>query len=260
MTTALINPQLELTVQGTSAEGMQDYHALSTLTALESWNFMFESIGELPQLAQDMGTIGLDLHGGETSSLSFSLSTEQDMPFSIFPLEGSANLYESPGSTSISTGLSEAGISTDQEMPKAKQAKKARRRRSETEKKENIKQRNRMAASKCRRKKKAKVDELKETKSSLEARNNDLHMEYQRLRQEIGQIKSDLIHHTECNDANINRWVEGEAKSYIEKLVRNNERQRMESISSTDGVINAVDLSFLHETAMPSKDTYMGLD
>lgn len=117
-----------------------------------------------------------------------------------------------------------------------------------------------MAASKCRRKKKAKVDELKETKSSLEVRNNDLHMEYQRLRQEIGQIKSDLIHHTECNDANINRWVEGEAKSYIEKLVRNNERQRMESISSTDGVINAVDLSFLHETAMPSKDTYMGLD
>ncbi|KAL7908524.1 hypothetical protein GGI35DRAFT_405795 [Trichoderma velutinum] len=260
MTAAFIDPQLKLIVQGTSAEGMQYHHPLSTLTAFEPWNSMFESIGELPQPAQDMGMMGSDLYSDETSSLSFSLSTEQDMKFPLSPLEGSANLDESPGGTSISTGLSEAGTSTDQKTPKAKQAKKARRRRSETEKKKQIKQRNRVAASKCRQKKKAKVDELKEIKSSLEARNNDLHMEYQRLRQEIGQVKSDLIHHTECNDSNINRWVENEAKGYVEKLVRNDERQRMGSISSADGVVDAMHMSSLHETAMLSKDPYMGLD
>jgi flagellar biosynthesis GTPase FlhF len=210
---------------------------------------MFELIGELPQPAQDMVVMGSDLHSDETSSLSFSLSTEQDMQFPLSPLEGSANLNESPGGTSMSTGLSEAGtLSTDQKTPKAKEAKKARWRRSETEKKEQIKQRNRVAASKCRRKKKATVDELKEMKSSLEARNNELHMEYQQLRQEIGRVKSDLIYHNECNDSYINRWVENEAKGYVEKLVRNNERQLM-GIGSADGVVDAVHMSSLHETA-----------
>ncbi|KAL7940058.1 hypothetical protein V8C42DRAFT_349780 [Trichoderma barbatum] len=109
-----------------------------------------------------------------------------------------------------------------EKTPKAKKATKARRCRSEVEKKEQIKQRNRVAASKCRQKKKEKVDELKQMKPSLEARNNDLHIEFQRLRQEIGQVKSDLIHHTECTDPNVNRWVKNEAKGYIEKLVRNN--------------------------------------
>ncbi|KAK0755991.1 hypothetical protein N5P37_011459 [Trichoderma harzianum] len=123
----------------------------------------------------------------------------------------------------------------------------------------HIKQRNRVAASKCRQKKKEKVDELKEMKSSLEARNNDLHMEYQQLRQEIGQVKDELIHHAECNDPNINRWVENEAKGYVVKLVRNNEWQRMGSISSADGVVDVMHMSSLHETAMPSEDPYMGL-
>ncbi|PNP37899.1 hypothetical protein TGAMA5MH_10194 [Trichoderma gamsii] len=183
MTAALIDPQLELTVQGTTAEGMQYYQALSTSTAFELWNFMFKLIGELLQPAQDMGLMGSDLHSDEMSSLSLSLSTEQDMQFPLSPLDGSANFDESPGGISMSPGLSEAGtLSIDQKTPKAKEAKKARRRRSETEKKEQIKQWNRVAASKCRRKKKAMVDELKEMKLSLEARNNELHMEYQQLR------------------------------------------------------------------------------
>jgi hypothetical protein len=44
--------------------------------------------------------------------------------------------------------------------------------------KEQIKQWNRVAALKCWRKKKAKGDELKEMKFSLEVRNNNLYMEY----------------------------------------------------------------------------------
>lgn len=77
-----------------------------------------------------------------------------------------------------------------------------------------------MAASKCQQKKNENMDELKEMMSSLEAHNNDLHTEYQRLCQETGQVKSDLIHHTECDDPNINQWVTNKAKGYVEKLVK----------------------------------------
>lgn len=92
MTAALIDPQLELTVQGTSAGGMQYHYPLSTSTAFEPWNSMFQLIGELPQPAQDVGMMESGLHSNETSSVSFSLSTEQDMQFPLSPLEGSVNL------------------------------------------------------------------------------------------------------------------------------------------------------------------------
>ncbi|KAL7930451.1 hypothetical protein V8C35DRAFT_157623 [Trichoderma chlorosporum] len=260
MAAALVDPQLEMMRQSTAAEGMQYQYPLPTsATTFEPWNSMFESIGEFPQTTQNMATMESDPFSDETSSGSFSLGAEQDMQFPLSPLGGPAGVDESPGATSISTGLSEAGSKADKKAPKAAtKAKKTRRRRSETEKKEQIKQRNRVAASKCRLKKKEKVDELKEMKSSLEARNNALHMEYQRLRQEIGRVKSDLIHHTDCNDPNINRWVENEAKGYVEKLVRNDERQRMGSIGSLSGASDAYTRS-VHETAMSSADPYMGL-
>lgn len=199
-----------------------------------------------------------DFHSDETSSVSFSLGTGQDIQFPLSPLGDTVNMDESPGNTSISTALSEAGTSADKKTTKTTthtKAKKTRRRRSETEKKEQIKQRNRVAASKCRQKKKEKVDELKEIKQSLEARNHDLHVEYQRLRQEIGRVKSDLIHHTECNDPNIDRWVENEAKGYVQKLVRNDEQQRMGSIGSADGFAEVMRMNSIHEAG----DPYMGL-
>ncbi|KAL7910152.1 hypothetical protein GGI35DRAFT_357078 [Trichoderma velutinum] len=258
MTAALIDPQLQLMDQGTAIQGMQFQYPLPT-TTFEPWNSMFESIGEFPRSAQHMDLVDSDLHSEESSSVSFSLG-EQDMQFPLSPLVNTASVDESPGNTSISTGLSEAGANADKKASKATttRVKKARRRRSETEKKEQIKQRNRVAASKCRMKKKEKVDELKEIKSSLEARNHDLHMEFQRLRQEIGQVKSDLIHHTECNDPNINRWVENEAKGYVQKLVRKGEeeeQQRMASIGSADGFANVMRMNSIHEAG----DPYMGL-
>ncbi|KAL7955866.1 hypothetical protein V8C34DRAFT_290432 [Trichoderma compactum] len=259
MTAALIDPQLELMDQGTAIQGMQYHYPLPTIATFEPWSSMFESMGEFPRSAPDnMDLMDSDLRSDESSSLSFSLG-DQDMQFPLSPLGNAANIDESPRNTSISTGLSEAGTSADKTTTKATstKVKKPRRRRSETEKKEQIKQRNRVAASKCRQKKKEKVDELKEIKQSLEARNHDLHAEYQRLRQEIGQVKSHLIHHTECSDPNIDRWVENEAKGYVQKLVRKEEeqRQRMGSIGSSDGFAEAMRVSSIHEAG----DPYMGL-
>ncbi|KAK4074432.1 transcriptional regulator family: bZIP [Trichoderma aggressivum f. europaeum] len=257
MTAVLIDPQLELLDQGTAIQGTQYQYPLPT-TVFESWNSLFESTGDFPPSAQEgLDLMDSDLHSDESSSLSLSLGNEQDVQFPLSPLGNTAIVDESPGNTSISTGLSEAGASADKTTTKATapKVKRPRRRRSETEKREQIKQRNRVAASKCRQKKKEKVDELKEIKNSLEARNHDLHVEFQRLRQEIGQVKSHLIQHTECNDPNINRWVENEAKGFVQKLVRKEEeeqQQRIGSIGSSDGFAEAMRVSSI-------QDPYMGL-
>ncbi|KAK4069022.1 transcriptional regulator family: bZIP [Trichoderma harzianum] len=258
MAATLIDPQLELMDQGIAIEGMQCQYPLPT-SAFEPWGSMFESMGEFPRSAQEEGMMDSDLHSDESSSVSLSLSrslgADQDLLFPLSPPEGIANVDESPGNTSISAGLSEAGTNADKKTSTATKAKRTRRRRSEAEKKEQIKQRNRVAASKCRQKKKEKVDELKEIKSSLEARNKDLLMEYRRLRQEVGQVKSHLIHHTECNDPNIDSWVENEAKGYVQKLLHNDNEQRIGSIGSADGFAGA-----MHMRSVPGAgDPYMGL-
>ncbi|KAL7800043.1 hypothetical protein V8C37DRAFT_363861 [Trichoderma ceciliae] len=266
MPEAPIDPQLELLGQGNAAESLQ--YSLSTSTCFEPWTSMFESIGEFPQPMQGVGMMDSAFQSDTDSSTCYSLGNEQDVRFPLSPLD------KSPGNTSISTGRSESGASANKNASKATKGKKRHRRnRSATEKKELIKQRNRVAASKCRMKKKEKVDELKEIKSSLEARNNDLHMEFQRLRREIGQVKSDLIHHTECNDPNIDRWVENEVKGCVQKLVRNEEQERQHqeqerqrqhrqqrTLGNSNGAVDTIQMHSLHQVSdLQYGDPYMGL-
>ncbi|KAL6866711.1 hypothetical protein J3F83DRAFT_740901 [Trichoderma novae-zelandiae] len=258
--TTLIDPRLQMMDPGSTAGHLQ----YPLPTSFESWSSLFEPL-DFPPPAQDLRMIENDFQSDSASPVSPLRKTGHDFGSPLSPLEDMLDLDESPGNTSISTGRSESGTSSaDRKAPSTTKAKRSRRRRcSETEKRDMIKQRNRVAASKCRQKKKEKVDELKEMKSSLEARNKQLHLEFQRLRQELGQIKSQLIHHTDCGDPNINRWVENEAQSYVQKLVRNGEQRRLRSIgsiSSTDGVVDGIRMHSLHATAaMPSDDPYMGL-
>lgn len=261
MPAAPIDPQIDLLNQGnTNLEAM----AYPYSAPLEPWNSMFDSIGEFAQPTQDTGMMDSDPFSDSASSLSFG--NDQNAEFLMSPVQPSNNWNDSP-STSITTTLSESGANTETNTKTKKSASKStrskkghRRNRSESEKKEQVKQRNRVAASKCRQKKKVKVDELKEMQSALEAQNNNLRMEFQRLRQEIGQVKSDLINHTDCNDPNINRWVENEAKGYVQKLVQDDERQRMASISSSSGNAMMQMQSFEDMSNMPSEDPYMGLE
>ncbi|KAH9901835.1 hypothetical protein F4778DRAFT_127529 [Xylariomycetidae sp. FL2044] len=76
-------------------------------------------------------------------------------------------------------------------------------------------ERNRVAATKCRQKKKEWVSDLEETKFGLESQNNHLQMEYNNLMNEVGQIRSQLMGHAHCGDANINKWIENEAKKFV---------------------------------------------
>ncbi|KAL7816144.1 hypothetical protein V8C26DRAFT_93027 [Trichoderma gracile] len=256
----LIDPQLQMMGAGTSPGSMQ--YPLST--SFDTWSSLFEPLDFAPP-TQDMGMMETGFQSDSASPMSPFRKSEHDFGSSMSPLEGTIDLDDSPGNTSVSTGLSESGTrSTDQKTAKTATPKRSRRRRSEAEKKDIIKQRNRVAASKCRQKKKEKVDELKEMKSSLERRNSELQLEYQRLRQELGEVKSHLIRHTDCNDPNIDRWVENEAKCYVQKLVQTGEQRRLGSVgsvSSADGPVDGLRMRThsLASTGMPSEDPYMGL-
>ncbi|KAI0914217.1 hypothetical protein F4824DRAFT_110335 [Ustulina deusta] len=76
-------------------------------------------------------------------------------------------------------------------------------------------QRNRVAAMKCRKKKKEWVSDLEETKSGLENQNAHLHMELDGLVDEASRIRAQLMAHANCNDSNIDKWIENEAKRFV---------------------------------------------
>ncbi|KAI1191064.1 hypothetical protein F5B17DRAFT_426946 [Nemania serpens] len=76
-------------------------------------------------------------------------------------------------------------------------------------------QRNRVAAMKCRKKKKEWVNDLEETKSGLESQNTHLHMELDGLVDEASRIRAQLMVHANCNDSNIDKWIENEAKRFV---------------------------------------------
>ncbi|KAI1655680.1 hypothetical protein F4813DRAFT_391530 [Daldinia decipiens] len=84
-----------------------------------------------------------------------------------------------------------------------------------TNKRTKFLERNRTAATKCRQKKREWVTGLEGTKFELENQHNLLQGEYSDLKNEITQIKSQLMDHSTCNDPNINKWIENEAKRFV---------------------------------------------
>ncbi|KJK74045.1 hypothetical protein H634G_10671 [Metarhizium anisopliae BRIP 53293] len=79
-------------------------------------------------------------------------------------------------------------------------------------------ERNRVAASNCRKRKKKWVDELEKRNSRLEKRHKDLKTEYLFLVQEISGLKNYIVGHASCHDPNIDIWLESEASKYVCKL------------------------------------------
>ena len=82
-------------------------------------------------------------------------------------------------------------------------------------------ERNCIAASKCRQKKKEWLTDLEANKSKLEKQFKSLHGEYNELMDEVTQLKNSLMTHAGCNDSNIDRWINNEANSYIRRLSQN---------------------------------------
>jgi len=76
-------------------------------------------------------------------------------------------------------------------------------------------ERNRQAASKCRRKKKEWITDLEEARSELEITHSQLTTERSGLVSEVSMMKHQLMSHAGCNDQNIDNWIENEARRFV---------------------------------------------
>ncbi|KZZ92873.1 activating transcription factor 7a [Moelleriella libera RCEF 2490] len=79
-------------------------------------------------------------------------------------------------------------------------------------------ERNRVAASKCRKRRKIWTEKLEEKKSDLEEIHKELQAQYMSLLQETSQLKNHLIGHACCHDPNIDVWINNEASRYARRL------------------------------------------
>ncbi|KAM0246553.1 hypothetical protein ACHAP5_004677 [Fusarium lateritium] len=94
-----------------------------------------------------------------------------------------------------------------------------------SERRDKFLKRNRIAASKCRQKKKEWVGNLEDTRYGLEHENNVLHKQYNGLVDELSTIKNQLMQHASCNDANINQWLDNEARKFVQRIAAQNTTQ-----------------------------------
>lgn len=86
------------------------------------------------------------------------------------------------------------------------------------DRRENTRERNRVAASSCRKRKKRRTETLEEKNSCLEATHSHLQGEHGRLLQEVSRLKNLLVCHASCQDPNIDGWIKNEASKYVHNL------------------------------------------
>ncbi|KAI1651657.1 uncharacterized protein F4817DRAFT_311261 [Daldinia loculata] len=128
-----------------------------------------------------------------------------------------------------------------------------------TSKRTKFLERNRTAATKCRQKKREWVTDLEETKFDLENQHNHLQREYSDLKNEITQIKSQLMDHSGCNDTNINKWIENEAKRFVlgtseryDQMLANSSDTPRHIISRQDSFSSAAGYQTMHDLELLS--------
>lgn len=144
----------------------------------------------------------------------------------VIPMSMSrASTRRASSSKSFSQRTSKSGsTSTDftppeQEPPKKRKPRKTKKESStaeDEEKRIKFLERNRIAAMKCREKKKHYVSELEEAKIKEESQNLHLRMVYNGLLSEVSSLKHMLMTHAECNDDNIDQWINNSARRIVQ--------------------------------------------
>jgi cyclic AMP-dependent transcription factor ATF-2 len=150
----------------------------------------------------------------------------------VVPMNMSQPSTRRSSTKSLSHRTSKSGsMSTDitppeQEPPKKRKARKVRKESNTAEndqKRSKFLERNRIAASKCREKKKQYVSELEEAKIELETKHAHLQIEVNELMSTVGLLKDQLMAHAKCNDPNIDQWIHNEARRFVQTDAGGNE-------------------------------------
>lgn len=80
-------------------------------------------------------------------------------------------------------------------------------------------ERNRVAATKCRTRKRSEASTLAQCEQEMEDRNRQLSATFEELRHEIYVLKTQLLQHNSCNCVLIQKYIANEAKKSVDKLV-----------------------------------------
>ncbi len=158
----------------------------------------------------------------------YSPESEADIKpqIQVLPMDTSEpSTRRSSETTSPSHRSSNFGsISTDitppePEPPKKRKPKKIKKEPEvidEDRRRRRFLERNRIAASKCREKKKRYVSDLEEMRIGLESHHISLQFEVNALIAEISGLKHRLMTHAKCNDVHIDRWLNNEARKFVQ--------------------------------------------
>ncbi|KAF7552422.1 hypothetical protein G7046_g7414 [Stylonectria norvegica] len=82
-----------------------------------------------------------------------------------------------------------------------------------------ILERNRIAATKCRLRKRDEASALAASEEAMQARNRYLSSCFDSLSAEIYQLKTELLRHTDCNCVLIQKYISNEAKKSVDGLL-----------------------------------------
>ena len=160
-----------------------------------------------------------DIHGRQGArpdSVDANASSLSDVMSRVSTRRSSSNQSNSHRSN-MSGSMSTDITPPDQDPPK-------KRKRSETDanteaeelKRDKFLERNRLAASKCREKKKLATQELERRKIKLEVINVGLVKDFERLSAKVADLKHQLMAHAKCNDHNIDMWIASQARRFVQ--------------------------------------------
>lgn len=149
------------------------------------------------------------------NSSNDSTTTQESRPMTI----SDASSRKSKSTSAASTPPPEAPAPRKRKSRKVETSAKTAEKKDG--KKDKLLERNRIAASKCRQRKKEYVSDLEETKTRLETQHSQLQLEYHTLLDEVTRMKTDVMAHAACNDPNIDRWIGTEARRFVQRVNEN---------------------------------------
>lgn len=98
-------------------------------------------------------------------------------------------------------------------------------------------ERNRVAASKCRQKKKQWIDKTEAQARDLHSQNNSLHLLVDSLKNEVSFLKEQMVRHMGCKGSSIKTFIEDEAESFVDAINAYQQFQTDTGLTGTDAMV-----------------------